>query len=168
MSVQCPDLIIEYYNGETDQVHGRCCIPQVTFKCREGGNPSGPEHDADDREGEQGINCEKDHGHMFRISNSSRPRFIMRSVSAQTVTAYPKAETGTDIPDPTRMRVTPNSSLKIQNGIPMVRLKKSGRVKKRLMMSDSCLYEQFPVSISFWDMVSQEQIVLQVIYPKHS
>ena len=86
---------------------------------------------------------------------------MIRSASAQTVTTHPKTETGTDISEPIRMSVMPNSSLKIQNGTPMVRLRKSGREKNCWMISDFCLYEQVPVSGSFWDMVSWERLLFR-------
>ena len=89
--------------------------------------------------------------------------FMIRSASAQIITAHPKTKTSVDACEPMRMSVMPNSSLKMQNGMPIVRLKKSGRVKNRWRISDLSLREPVPVSVSFRDMVSWELAVIPVI-----
>ena len=80
-----PDLVIEYDKGEADQVQGRCCVPQITLERREGGNPSWPEHGADDDKGEQGINREKYHGHMEKATGLGYHAILERRRAAQEI-----------------------------------------------------------------------------------
>jgi hypothetical protein len=60
-------------------------------------------------------------------SSVDRPVFIRRSAAAQITIRNPKVLRKRSCPAPVRIAVIPKSSLKIQNGIPIVKLKKNGR-----------------------------------------
>ena len=54
--------MIKGYKRETDEIHGRCTIPEVRFQGREMRNPAGPEHSADNAECKKCVNREEDTG----------------------------------------------------------------------------------------------------------
>jgi hypothetical protein len=62
-----------------------------------------------------------------RRSSVDRPVFIRRSVAAQRTMTKPIAPRKRLFPSPDRITVIPKSSLKMQNGMPIVKLKKNGR-----------------------------------------
>ena len=54
------NLMINSYQGETDQVQGCSSIPQVWFKNSQFRDPSRPEHGTDDHKRQERIYREKD------------------------------------------------------------------------------------------------------------
>jgi hypothetical protein len=62
-----------------------------------------------------------------RRSSVDRPVFIRRSAAAQNTISNPKVLIKRLFPAPARITVTPKRSLNMQNGMPMVKLKKKGR-----------------------------------------
>lgn len=91
-----------------------------------------------------------------RLSRSSeeRPIFIRRSIVAQQITSHPKRVNRRSIGAPTRIAVIPKRSLNMQNGIPIVKLRKNGRWKNLWIASDSFSHAHLSLLCISGDMVS--------------
>jgi hypothetical protein len=81
---------------------------------------------------------------------------MRRSTDAQQMISQPTLSSSRELPAPIRTAVRPKISLNIQNGIPIVRLRKSGRWKNRCTASTSRFPDRSGVSGSFVDIIVQD------------
>jgi hypothetical protein len=88
-----------------------------------------------------------------RRSSIDRPVFIIRSETAQRTTIHPVIINKTLSAAPVRITISPKRSLKTQNGIPIVKLKKNGRPNRLCIASLSLSHLPESLWGKSWDMV---------------
>jgi hypothetical protein len=97
------------------------------------------------------------------MSRITLPVFISMSAPDHPMTNHPKTIRERFDGVPIRTAVSPKSILNMQKGIPMLRLKKNGRIKNFWSLSAFLSYLLFSFMLPLRDMESVENVVLLIL-----